>query len=258
MDCNRDEALGARKIAEKKFTTKDIAGAKKFTTDNSNIDSSEVWATYDNEDGMPRFYALIQKVLSLMPFKLHINFVNSKSNSELGPMKWVASGFAKTCGDFRVGRYVVSNTVNIFSHSARFEKGPHGIVKFLPRKAIILVGFHHSITITNYGEKYWGGTEKALIRNNSVEPELGRQELMEGIDNQESLSWVSLKRWKRGARVSTNDVLGQGEMSMRKRVSILGCKHDMVEIGGAAVCPKKGLNEEVEGNDHCQNGSSNF
>ncbi|ONK58517.1 uncharacterized protein A4U43_C09F13890 [Asparagus officinalis] len=137
----------------------------KEPTDNSNIDSSEVakksvtivvpdpefhdfdkdrleksfegeqvWATYDNEDGMPRFYALIQKVLSLRPFKLRISFLNSKSNSELGPMKWVASGFAKTCGDFRVGRYEVSNTVNIFSHRVRFEKGPRGIVKILPRK----------------------------------------------------------------------------------------------------------------------------
>ncbi|KAJ0972566.1 hypothetical protein J5N97_020525 [Dioscorea zingiberensis] len=62
----------------------------------------QVWATYDNEDGMPRFYALVQKVISLKPFKIRISFLTSKTNSEFGSLDWVGSGFAKTCGDFRV------------------------------------------------------------------------------------------------------------------------------------------------------------
>ncbi|KAJ6795961.1 Uncharacterized protein M6B38_223360 [Iris pallida] len=98
------------------------------------FEAEQVWATYDSEDGMPRLYVLVQKVLSLRPFRLRISFLNSKSNSELGPMNWIASGFAKTCGDFRVGKYQVNDTVNIFSHRVRWEKGARGVIRIIPRK----------------------------------------------------------------------------------------------------------------------------
>ncbi|ONK77876.1 uncharacterized protein A4U43_C02F11730 [Asparagus officinalis] len=98
------------------------------------FEGEQVWATYDSEDGMPRFYALIQKIISLRPFKLRMSFLNSKNNAEFGPMNWVASGFAKTCGDFRVGRYEITDTVNIFSHRVRWEKGFRGVVKIFPMR----------------------------------------------------------------------------------------------------------------------------
>ncbi|KAG6485312.1 hypothetical protein ZIOFF_053846 [Zingiber officinale] len=94
----------------------------------------EIWATYDDEDGMPRYYALVQKVITLNPFKIRFSFLTSKSNSEFGPLNWVASGFPKSCGDFRIGRYEVTDTINIFSHKVTWEKGPRGIIKIVPRK----------------------------------------------------------------------------------------------------------------------------
>ncbi|WOL03730.1 hypothetical protein Cni_G12450 [Canna indica] len=99
--------------------------------------SDQVWATYDEEDGMPRYYALIQKVISFKPFKVGMSFLTSKSNSEFGSLNWVSSGFAKTCGDFRVGKYEVNETINIFSHKVKFEKGPRGVIKIVPRKGEI-------------------------------------------------------------------------------------------------------------------------
>ncbi|KAJ4790918.1 DNAJ heat shock N-terminal domain-containing protein [Rhynchospora pubera] len=98
------------------------------------FDGDQVWATYDSEDGMPRLYAMVQKIITKKPFTIRMSFLNSKSNLELGPINWVGSGFTKTCGDFRVGRYQVTDTVNIFSHRVKFEKGPRGIVKIVPRK----------------------------------------------------------------------------------------------------------------------------
>ncbi|CAA6667861.1 unnamed protein product [Spirodela intermedia] len=85
--------------------------------------ADQVWATYDDEDGMPRFYAMVQKVLSLKPFKIRLSFLNSKTTTEFSLLNWVGSGFTKTCGDFRVGRYEIQDTVNIFSHQVRWEKG---------------------------------------------------------------------------------------------------------------------------------------
>lgn len=98
------------------------------------FEADQVWATYDDEDGMPRFYAMIQRVLSVEPFRVRLSFLNSKSNSEFGPLNWVGSGFTKTCGDFRVGKHQVHGTVNIFSHRVSWAKGPRGVVRVVPRR----------------------------------------------------------------------------------------------------------------------------
>ncbi|XP_057487217.1 uncharacterized protein LOC130773274 [Actinidia eriantha] len=66
---------------------------------------NQVWAVYDNEDGMPRYYALIRRVISKRPFEIELSCLHAKSNAELGPLNWVGSGFIKTNGDFRLGKY---------------------------------------------------------------------------------------------------------------------------------------------------------
>ncbi|XP_019095612.1 PREDICTED: uncharacterized protein LOC104763346 [Camelina sativa] len=64
---------------------------------------NEVWALYD-EYGMPRIYALVHKVVSREPFKLRMSWLNSRKNDELGPMKWIESGYYKTSGNFSIGK----------------------------------------------------------------------------------------------------------------------------------------------------------
>ncbi|KAK1318179.1 hypothetical protein QJS10_CPB04g00214 [Acorus calamus] len=98
------------------------------------FEPNQVWATYDGEDGMPRYYALVQKVVSMKPFKIRVSFLNSKSNSEFGPLNWIGSGFAKTCGEFRIGRYEISDAINAFSHKVSWEKGSRGVIRIIPRQ----------------------------------------------------------------------------------------------------------------------------
>ncbi|XP_057949600.1 uncharacterized protein LOC131144765 [Malania oleifera] len=98
------------------------------------FEENQVWAAYDDDDGMPRYYALIHNVISLNPFKMRISWLNSKTNSELGPLNWVGSGFSKTCGDFRVGRYEFNSSLNSFSHKVRWSKGARGAICIYPRK----------------------------------------------------------------------------------------------------------------------------
>uniref|UniRef100_M8ALQ6 DnaJ homolog subfamily B member 12 n=1 Tax=Aegilops tauschii TaxID=37682 RepID=M8ALQ6_AEGTA len=99
--------------------------------------SDQIWASYDDEDGMPRYYAYIQKVISLTPFKVKISYLASRTNSEFGPLNWASSGFIKTCGDFRIGKYETIDIINMFSHQIKWEKGPRGVVKIYPRKGDI-------------------------------------------------------------------------------------------------------------------------
>ncbi|KAL7003580.1 hypothetical protein U1Q18_004732 [Sarracenia purpurea var. burkii] len=98
---------------------------------------NQVWAAYDNDDGMPRFYAMIHNVKSLNPFKMRISWLNSKTNTEFGPIDWVGSGFLKTCGDFRVGKHEINESLNSFSHRVKWAKGPRGTVRIFPKKGDI-------------------------------------------------------------------------------------------------------------------------
>ncbi|KAI9126025.1 hypothetical protein K1719_003443 [Acacia pycnantha] len=41
----------------------------------------QIWALYDEEDGMPRLYCIIHEVISTNPFKIHISYLSSKTDS---------------------------------------------------------------------------------------------------------------------------------------------------------------------------------
>ncbi|KAK6135348.1 hypothetical protein DH2020_030908 [Rehmannia glutinosa] len=100
----------------------------------SSFGDNEVWAAYDDDDGMPRFYALINKVISRTPFKLRISWLNSKTTTEFSTMEWVGSGFYKTSGEFRVGKYETCKSINSFSQKVNWSKGPRGSILILPKK----------------------------------------------------------------------------------------------------------------------------
>lgn len=100
----------------------------------SSFEVNQVWAAYDNDDGMPRYYAMIHSIISRSPLKMKIRWLNSKSNSELGPVNWVAAGFTKTCGDFRVGRHEINGSVNSFSHKVRWNKSSCGMIHVFPKR----------------------------------------------------------------------------------------------------------------------------
>ncbi|XP_050387536.1 uncharacterized protein LOC126803860 [Argentina anserina] len=93
----------------------------------------QVWAAYDG-DGLPRYYARIQNVISRKPFKLCISWLNSRNNSELGSLDWIGSGFAKTCGDFRPGKRQTYKTLNSFSKKVSWKKAAHGMIRVYPGK----------------------------------------------------------------------------------------------------------------------------
>lgn len=103
----------------------------------SSFGDGQIWAAYDDDDGMPRYYAFIHKVISRKPFKMRISWLNSRTNSEFGPMEWVGCGFSKSCGEFRVGKYEINKSLNSFSHRANWTKGTRGVLQILPQKGDI-------------------------------------------------------------------------------------------------------------------------
>ncbi|KAE8730127.1 LRR receptor-like serine/threonine-protein kinase GSO1-like [Hibiscus syriacus] len=98
------------------------------------FEDNQVWAAYDDDDGMPRYYAMIHSVISQDPFKIRISWLSSKTNSEFSPLDWVGSGFSKTCGEFRIGKHEINSSLNSFSHKVRWTKGMRGVICIYPRK----------------------------------------------------------------------------------------------------------------------------
>ncbi|KAF5772260.1 putative DnaJ domain, Chaperone J-domain superfamily [Helianthus annuus] len=98
------------------------------------FEDNQVWAAYDDDDGMPRFYALIHKVISRKPFKVKLSWLNSKTTAEFGSLSWLDCGFRKSLGEFRIGRHEVNKSLNSFSQKVEWKKSPRGSVLILPRK----------------------------------------------------------------------------------------------------------------------------
>ncbi|XP_073048479.1 uncharacterized protein [Primulina eburnea] len=98
---------------------------------------NQVWAAYDDDDGMPRYYAVVHQVISAKPFKLQISWLNSKTTSEFGSLDWIGSGFTKTIGYFRVGKYEFSTSLTSFSHPVKWRKGARGAIQVFPTKGDI-------------------------------------------------------------------------------------------------------------------------
>ncbi|XP_019461402.1 PREDICTED: uncharacterized protein LOC109360763 isoform X2 [Lupinus angustifolius] len=117
------------------------AGFRNGSEDKGSKCASEsllAWALYDEEDGMPRLYCLIREIISVNPFKIHISYLGSKTDSEFGLVNWIDSGFTKSCGNFRAVNSDVVEQVNIFSHVLSKEKaGRGGCIRIYPRSGDI-------------------------------------------------------------------------------------------------------------------------
>ncbi|KAK1438995.1 hypothetical protein QVD17_04809 [Tagetes erecta] len=100
----------------------------------NSFEDNQVWSAYDDDDGMPRFYALIHKVLSRKPLRVKLSWLNSKTTSEFGSFDWLGCGFHKSLGEFRIGRHEVYKNLNSFSQKVEWKKSPRGTVLIFPRK----------------------------------------------------------------------------------------------------------------------------
>ncbi|PHU29861.1 hypothetical protein BC332_01954 [Capsicum chinense] len=81
----------------------------------------QVWAVYDTLDAMPRFYAVIRKILS-PAFKLRITWLEPDPLNE-DETKWLSEGLPASCGRFRLGNSEYTEDHPMFSHLVCAIKG---------------------------------------------------------------------------------------------------------------------------------------
>ncbi|KAK8936224.1 hypothetical protein KSP39_PZI013937 [Platanthera zijinensis] len=100
--------------------------------DRSKFSVDQIWAVYDNADGMPRFYALIQKVF-LTSFKLQYRWLESVPISTAERV-WVKAGLPIACGNFTLGETRITKNQQMFSHVISCEKIPGNTYNIYPKK----------------------------------------------------------------------------------------------------------------------------
>lgn len=96
----------------------------------------QVWAIYDDDDGMPRHYGLIDEV-SVNPFEVKISWLDLRSNGDEGLICWEKQGFHVSCGRFKVSRKTSIDSLNIFSHIVECERAAREVYRIFPTKGSV-------------------------------------------------------------------------------------------------------------------------
>ncbi|CAK8530959.1 unnamed protein product [Lathyrus sativus] len=92
----------------------------------------QIWAVYDDIDGMPRFYALIKKVSS-PGFKMQITWLEADPDDE-DEQKWIEENLPSACGKYKLGKTVTIKDQPMFSHLTLWERISRDTFKVHPRK----------------------------------------------------------------------------------------------------------------------------
>ncbi|KAK1379388.1 Bifunctional 3-dehydroquinate dehydratase/shikimate dehydrogenase [Heracleum sosnowskyi] len=105
--------------------------------DESCFSVGQIWACYDTNDSMPRFYAQIKKVCS-PGFKLQFFWLEAADPQNQDETDWVNRGLPVGCGQFVRGELDETSSRLTFSHQIHFVKGlGRGSYVIYPRKGEI-------------------------------------------------------------------------------------------------------------------------
>ncbi|KAL2960089.1 hypothetical protein AAZX31_17G021600 [Glycine max] len=94
--------------------------------------AGQIWAIYDTSEGMPRFYALIRKVLS-PGFKLQIIWFEPHPDCK-DEINWVNEEMPVACGKYKLSDIDITEDHLMFSHPVLCEKISRNTFKVYPRK----------------------------------------------------------------------------------------------------------------------------
>ncbi|KAL6985689.1 hypothetical protein U1Q18_019063 [Sarracenia purpurea var. burkii] len=97
----------------------------------------QVWGIYDDDDGMPRHYGLIDEVVSVNPFEVQMSWLDLQSDGDERLICWEKVGFHISCGRFKVARKTSIDSVNIFSHVADAERAAREVYRIYPKKGSV-------------------------------------------------------------------------------------------------------------------------
>ncbi|XP_020574568.1 uncharacterized protein LOC110020717 [Phalaenopsis equestris] len=97
----------------------------------------QIWAIYDDDDGMPRHYGLIDEVVSSSPFRVKMCWLDIQVDGDESLLLWEKSGRHISFGRFKIGRKVEIDSVNLFSHILDSERAAKELFRIYPKKGSV-------------------------------------------------------------------------------------------------------------------------
>ncbi|CAN1283971.1 hypothetical protein LINPERPRIM_LOCUS18501 [Linum perenne] len=146
----------------------------------------KIWAIYDDFNGMPRFYARIQRV-SPCGLKFKITWLEAET-STADEEEWVSAGLPVSCGKFKLGNSKNVDKLSQFSHQVEWEKGNHSSAyRIVPRKGEIWALFK------NWDIKWKSQTDHTELKSKL---EYDFVEIMSNFSDNEGVSVLYLGKLK--------------------------------------------------------------
>ncbi|KAJ3702012.1 hypothetical protein LUZ61_005717 [Rhynchospora tenuis] len=110
--------------------------------DTRKFEVNQIWALYDNLDGMPRFYGRICKVCTNSGFEVKYTWLEHEPINE-AEAAWSDEELPVGCGNYILGETETTDDRLMFSHMVVFEKGKKkcGSYVILPRKGEVWAVF---------------------------------------------------------------------------------------------------------------------
>ncbi|KAL6176075.1 hypothetical protein ACLB2K_052711 [Fragaria x ananassa] len=108
-----------------------------FNKDKRSFKKGQVWAIYDEGDGMPRNYGLVDEVVFVSPFEVKISWLDLQNNGDQWLASWEKMGLHVPCGRFKVARQTITNSVHIFSHVVDCDRAAREVYRIYPKKGSV-------------------------------------------------------------------------------------------------------------------------
>ncbi|KAJ8754318.1 hypothetical protein K2173_002769 [Erythroxylum novogranatense] len=113
----------------------------------------QVWAVYDDDDGMPRHYGLIDEVISVNPFEVTLGWLDLQSNADQKVIGWEKMGYNVSCGRFKVARKTTVKSLGIFSHIVECERAAREAYRIFPKKGSVWAVYNEAAFGTDVGNQ---------------------------------------------------------------------------------------------------------
>ncbi|KAE9596909.1 putative DnaJ domain-containing protein [Lupinus albus] len=97
----------------------------------------QVWAIYDDDDGMPRSCALIDEFVSENPFEVRVSWLDLQNNRGKTIISLNKMGVHIPCGRFKVTWKTTINSINIFSHCVDCDRAARELYNIYPKKGSV-------------------------------------------------------------------------------------------------------------------------
>ncbi|KAF3780863.1 DnaJ-like protein subfamily B member 12 [Nymphaea thermarum] len=117
------------------------------------FEDGQVWALYDDDDQMPRFYAYIKHIFSKDPFKVKIQWLEAKTDESRAIANWIDAGFYLGCGEFKLGDCKIMHGLESFSHQILYWENT------MDRNFRVMPGKGEVWTLYKEWSASWNGSE---------------------------------------------------------------------------------------------------